>query len=29
MNHTIRLFFYYSGGRNKQAKVTTPEHHDE
>jgi hypothetical protein len=29
MNHTIRLFFYYSGGRNKQAKVTAPEHHDE
>jgi hypothetical protein len=29
MNHTIRLFFYYSGGRKSNQKVTTQEHHDE
>jgi hypothetical protein len=29
MNHTIRLFFYYSGGRKNNRNGAIPEHHDE
>jgi hypothetical protein len=29
MNHTIRLFFYYSGGWKKEAHVIVPGQHDE
>jgi Protein of unknown function (DUF2490) len=29
MNHTIRLFFYYTGGWNGDGKIKIPEHHGE
>ncbi|MCU0379831.1 MAG: DUF2490 domain-containing protein [Chitinophagaceae bacterium] len=29
MNHTIRLFFYYNGGRNKEGHTPATGHHDE